>query len=152
MNFPPLCDEKRSCAVRFRSCWTEQKGHKESWGKHPWEGTKGAWQPREEKQLLSKQKRYQVQRLRELQQGNGKKAPGSVQEPVGAWQKWICADPPQAPRTSSLWAGEKSPTQSSDLCMAVCVPIRLFVLEDGLSLSQLLTVQLTVRFKFSVCQ
>lgn len=152
MNFPPLRAEKRSCAVRFRTRWTEQKGHKESWGKHPWEGMKGVWQLREEKQLLSKQKCYQARRLGELKKGNGNEAPGSVREPVGSWQKWICADPPQAPRTSSLWAGEKSPTRPSDLCMAACVPARLSLLKGGLSLSQLLTVRLTVSFNFSICQ
>lgn len=104
---------------RFKTPWRKQKGHKESWGKHPWEGTKGVWQLREEKQLLSKQKCYQAQTLGELKKGNRNEAPGSVWEPGGSEQKWICADPP---RTPSLWAGEKLPTWSSDFCLALCVP------------------------------
>lgn len=107
---------------RFKTPWRKQKGHKESWGKHPWESTKGVWQLREEKQLLSKQKCYQAQTLGELRKGNRNEAPGSVWEPGGSEQKWICADPPQAPRTPSPWAGEKLPAWSSDLWMAVCVP------------------------------
>lgn len=107
---------------RFKTPWRKQRGHKESWGKHPWEGTKGMWQLREEKQLLNKQKCYQAQTLGELKKGNRNGAPGSVWEPGGSEQKWICADPPQAPRTPSLWAGEKLPVWSSDLCMALLAP------------------------------
>lgn len=68
---------RREAALWNLGLAEQNKGHKESWGKHPWEGTKGVWQLREEKQLRSKQKRYQAQRLGELKKGNGNEAPGS---------------------------------------------------------------------------
>lgn len=106
---------------RFKTPWRKQQGHKESWGKHPWEGTKGMWQLREEKQLLSKQKCYQDQTLGELKKGNRNEAPGSVWEPGGSEQGWVCAEPPQAPRTPNPWAGDKLPTWSLLISAWLCV-------------------------------